>query len=51
MSSGVIMVLMIIIFVEAFWRWFQPVQIESTVTGEYGDQVLVPVKEGCEETE
>ena len=39
--SVILMVLMTIVFVEAFRRWYALLQIEKTVTDGYGDQVLV----------
>ena len=38
--SVILMVLMTIVFAEAFRRWYVLLQIEKTVTDNYGDQVL-----------
>jgi carbon starvation protein len=38
--SVVLMILMTIVFVEAFRRWYALMQTDSTVTDGYGDQVL-----------
>jgi len=43
--SVVLMVLMTIVFVEAFRRWYALLQIEKTVTDSYGDQVLALAEE------
>jgi len=38
--SVVLMILMTIVFIEAFWRWFALMQTDTTVTDGYGDHVL-----------
>lgn len=43
--SVILMVLMTIVFVEAFRRWYALLQIEKTVTDAYGDQVLALAEE------
>lgn len=43
--SAILMVLMTIVFVEAFRRWYSLLQIRQTVLDSYGDQVLVAVEE------
>jgi carbon starvation protein len=46
--SVILMVLMTIVFVEAFRRWYTLLQIEKTVTDGYGDQVLALAEERTE---
>ncbi len=43
--SAILMVLITIIFIEAFRRWHALLQIESPVTDRYGDAVLAEVSE------
>jgi len=43
--SGILMVLITIVFIEAFRRWHTLLQIESPVTDRYGDSVLALVTE------
>lgn len=43
--SVILMLLMTIVFVEAFRRWYVLLQIEKTVSDSYGDQVLALVTE------
>ena len=43
--SGILMVLITIVFIEAFRRWHTLLQIESPVTDRYGDSVLALVIE------
>jgi len=44
--SIVLMVLMAIVFIEAFRRWRALLQIETTIADSFGDQVLALVDEG-----
>ncbi len=46
--SVILMVLMTIVFVEAFRRWYALLQIEETVADSYGDQVLALAEERTE---
>lgn len=46
--SVVLMVLMTIVFFEAFRRWYALLQIEKTVADSYGDQVLALAEERYE---
>ena len=46
--SVVLMVLMTVIFFEAFRRWYDLLQIERTVADTYGDQVLALAEEGAD---
>jgi len=43
--SVILMVLMTIVFVEAFRRWYALLQIEKTIADGYGDQVLALAEE------
>ncbi|TWJ32818.1 carbon starvation CstA family protein [Geobacter argillaceus] len=44
--SVILMVLMTIVFVEAFRRWYGLLQIRDMVTDSFGDKVLITVEEG-----
>ena len=46
--SVVLMVLMTIIFIEAFRRWFSLLKISDTISDSYGDQVLALAEESAE---
>ena len=46
--SVVLMVLMTIIFIEAFRRWYDLLHIDSPVTDGYGDKVLALAEESSE---
>lgn len=43
--SVILMVLMTIVFIEAFRRWYALLQIEKTIADGYGDQVLALAEE------
>ena len=43
--SAVLMVLMTIVFIEAFWKWYELLQIREQVRDPHGDMVLVDVPE------
>jgi carbon starvation protein len=46
--SVVLMVLMTVVFFEAFRRWYDLLKIDGTVTDGFGDQVLALAEEGSE---
>jgi carbon starvation protein len=43
--SVLLMLLMTIIFIEAFRRWYSLLKIDNTVTDRYGDEVLTLAEE------
>ncbi len=43
--SVVLMVMMAVVFIEAFRRWYALLRVKETVADRYGDQVLVVVEE------
>jgi carbon starvation protein len=43
--SAVLMVLMTLVFVEAFWKWYELLKVEKPVKDKYGDLVLADVEE------
>ena len=47
--SVTLMILMTIVFVEAFRRWYTLLHIEKTITDGYGDQVLALAEEQTEQ--
>ena len=43
--SAVLMVLMTLVFLEAFWKWYELLRVQVQVKDKHGDLVLAEVEE------